>query len=1790
MKKKIKNLIAMFLAVIMAFTALPAGLAVFAEEGATYYVSPSGDDANPGTIDAPKKTVSSFTSSLQPGDQVIFREGTYNDVIVFNGSGGSSNGDPIVFKSYEGEKVILTSDNSAYIMFFGHCQNIYVDGLTFSGKNGEIRGHAINIVNFDKDSQQTSDIKITNCKFIDCSAGIIMRDVIETGDTDKKFGNMEISNNIFMASNPSNKVGMGIDLQEARAQDGKYIQIFNNVIINATYSLYLFGRSENVLFYNNTMLDTYDSENGLGQFDIYPVQGAYNKNIYSPDISYNCVFKNNIFTKPIRTQLEANATLFDADKHNVFENNVYASNSLTEYVTYNYGGTGPTLTFSGLQAYGDMGHEANGIYEPVDFVDADSDGRLSGSSNPAVTAATDTITDTVSAPATDILGKTRTREAGAYAFDNTLVFVGANSGTADGTYSKPYATITDAIAVNANNIQVKNGTYAEGGLSVPAGVTITPYSKNSSVIIEGAVSFAGGSSSTSVSELTFQGAVFAGNNVELNGCQFNSDVTLNSADAASVTSSRFSASLILTGAENSKIVNNIFDSIADTAVSVDGNSTGNVLYNNTFINSNADIDIQAGSDNNLIKNNIFSSPNINDGSGNIFDYNCYNTNEEEGTYTAESVIPDTNGIKADPAFINSIDHDYRLFKNSPCIGKGITDSFTPAKDINGIARSNPSDIGAYTYVKVENTYYVSVTGNDTNAGTSESPFATIGAAIKAIRTGESVIISSGTYTEDVVISGKTGSAADSYIIKAADDADVMINGTVTVSGSTGVTLEEIHVTAASDETAVTVSGSSETTLTDITVAGQTGLSISDGSDVDANILNATDVPNGITLDESSLNVTRAKIKNASVAAIAADNASSLTLTSSVILNGTAGVIAAGESAITIVNNTFYNISGLSIDVTQQDGSATALDIYNNIYSRSIRNQGIFVSINKASGFNSENNIYDADDITKIASVKEDERTLEELQAGGDDTRSIIGDPRFQNTASENFAPAEGSPAARAGYSHSAVPVEDLLGKPFASIMDIGAYYSPYTLKVYHVVPYGIGWGWYDPDSTHDTAGPPDGSYDRPFTSLSDALAVASSSDTIMVHKGVYTGRQDIVNLSGAEGAPITIVGCTDPDDWYNQQYDSKAFYLCPPDAPDLDQPVFTSANMGYHFASTETASEEDVGMKLTDCSYITIKDIDFAGFSGAGIWIYGGDNIIFDNLHLYNIDNTANINSGVEGALINDATNCTFRNLLIWDIGYTRKSHADHGIYVGHCDNNVFENNVIIGAPGAGIQFYSGDNYNIHSTNITVQNNVFSQCRFGLIMCGISDFNIVNNTFHNSLEDDLYFDWNTTENTIQNNLFYNDIEVGSIETVPTVIARHNGSGVNRVSGNLFTNNIYEYQYYEPLCQEGWSEEKVSIEDFINTQNSNSLNTFTEFNAGNVEFINSDVDGSLSNAEQALQISEDLFRISANSDCVDTGLAANAPAADRDDKARVGNPDLGAYEAPVVNQDQEPEQDEEEEQNLPVPVTKGDTTTYTIEPENYGSDTANKVIVSKADVSRAIRESLSAAQISGTKARVEIRVNSNEQAEQVQISVPVTSLKKIAKSDVPDLLLSSGLATIAFSRDALNGLASQAFDSSLRISAEKADISILPEQVRAEIGDAVVYEFTIMDGTKVINDFGGGKATVTIPYTLKSGETADGIVVWYIGSDGTLQKMEGVKYDSTAKTGTFETTHFSTYAVSYNPAAASEAATETPNDNTGSDVEKIPDTGNHTASMMILPVMLILGAGLAIFQKNRKTRN
>ncbi|MEZ4273590.1 MAG: right-handed parallel beta-helix repeat-containing protein, partial [Myxococcota bacterium] len=114
----------------------------------TYYVSTSGNDANPGTaLNAPFRTLKFSLAKLSAGDTLYMRGGTYNEIIEsHNGANfpsGTSWSNPVTITPYQQEQVTLYGR-----MSIGRenplTQYLIFDGISFDGK-GAIPYDAVSI-------------------------------------------------------------------------------------------------------------------------------------------------------------------------------------------------------------------------------------------------------------------------------------------------------------------------------------------------------------------------------------------------------------------------------------------------------------------------------------------------------------------------------------------------------------------------------------------------------------------------------------------------------------------------------------------------------------------------------------------------------------------------------------------------------------------------------------------------------------------------------------------------------------------------------------------------------------------------------------------------------------------------------------------------------------------------------------------------------------------------------------------------------------------------------------------------------------------------------------------------------------------------------------------------------------------------------------------------------------------------------------------------------------------------------------------------------------------------------------------------------------------------------------------------------------------------------------------------------------------------------------------------------------------------------------------------------------
>lgn len=119
-------------------TALLLVLAVMTSSlsAATYYVSPTGSDSNPGSQELPWKTIQKAAQVAKAGDTVIVLPGTYQEAVDITAASGQP-GQPIIFRA-QGEVILLGDWNVGTYSVPRHY--ITISGFHFRDAGMTLRG------------------------------------------------------------------------------------------------------------------------------------------------------------------------------------------------------------------------------------------------------------------------------------------------------------------------------------------------------------------------------------------------------------------------------------------------------------------------------------------------------------------------------------------------------------------------------------------------------------------------------------------------------------------------------------------------------------------------------------------------------------------------------------------------------------------------------------------------------------------------------------------------------------------------------------------------------------------------------------------------------------------------------------------------------------------------------------------------------------------------------------------------------------------------------------------------------------------------------------------------------------------------------------------------------------------------------------------------------------------------------------------------------------------------------------------------------------------------------------------------------------------------------------------------------------------------------------------------------------------------------------------------------------------------------------------------------------------
>jgi hypothetical protein len=108
-----------------------ASISLLAQAGATYYVSKSGKDTNPGTYTAPWLTIQHAANSVTAGATVYVESGVYNESVNFPASGTASN--YITFANYPGETAVIDGTGLGVSAVQGLINIVNQSYITISG-------------------------------------------------------------------------------------------------------------------------------------------------------------------------------------------------------------------------------------------------------------------------------------------------------------------------------------------------------------------------------------------------------------------------------------------------------------------------------------------------------------------------------------------------------------------------------------------------------------------------------------------------------------------------------------------------------------------------------------------------------------------------------------------------------------------------------------------------------------------------------------------------------------------------------------------------------------------------------------------------------------------------------------------------------------------------------------------------------------------------------------------------------------------------------------------------------------------------------------------------------------------------------------------------------------------------------------------------------------------------------------------------------------------------------------------------------------------------------------------------------------------------------------------------------------------------------------------------------------------------------------------------------------------------------------------------------------------------
>jgi len=226
-------------------------------------------------------------------------------------------------------------------------------------------------------------------------------------------------------------------------------------------------------------------------------------------------------------------------------------------------------------------------------------------------------------------------------------------------------------------------------------------------------------------------------------------------------------------------------------------------------------------------------------------------------------------------------------------------------------------------------------------------------------------------------------------------------------------------------------------------------------------------------------------------------------------------------------------------------------------------------------------------------------------------------------------------------------------------------------------------------------------------------------------------------------------------------------------------------------------------------------------------------------------------------------------------------------------------------------------------------------------------------------------------------------------------------------------------------------------------------------------------------------------------------------------------------------------------SITVTTSNNKTTATQTIGATAGSDGMASVSVTQEQITDMIAAASEKAQEQNTQTALEISVTAASGAKGVSVTIPQAAAASLVDG-VSSLTISSSVVAVTFDETALSEIGKTA-TGDIIITAVSPDATAFSDKDKVIIGDRPIYELKVTSGNTTISSFGGGTATVSIPYSPAADEDINKIVVYYVSGNGEPAIFSNCVYDSDTETVRFKTNHFSSYAIGYHDVIFSDVS-------------------------------------------------